>query len=123
MDTETLVYVDLAGAAHLAGRLWARVRRNKEGATFEYDGGWLQWRWSTPSPTTVTRLVIAPPTSADPVRSPVLSSDGRFIVYTAPRLPPSTTRTAVMASNPYSTSRTAPGTTHGPPARDCCHTT
>lgn len=42
MDTETLVYVDLAGAPHLAGRLWARVRRNKEGATFEYDGGWLQ---------------------------------------------------------------------------------
>ena len=42
MDTETLVYVDLAGAAHLVGRLWARARKNKEGATFEYDGEWLQ---------------------------------------------------------------------------------
>ena len=37
MDTETLVYVDLDGAAHLVGRLWARARKNKEGATFEYD--------------------------------------------------------------------------------------
>jgi serine/threonine-protein kinase HipA len=42
MDTETLVYVDLAGAAHLVGRLWARARKNKEGAAFEYDGDWLQ---------------------------------------------------------------------------------
>lgn len=42
MDTETLVYVDLDGAAHLVGRLWARARKNKEGATFEYDGEWLQ---------------------------------------------------------------------------------
>ena len=42
MDAETLVYVDLAGAAHLVGRLWARARKNKEGATFEYDGEWLK---------------------------------------------------------------------------------
>lgn len=42
MDTETLVYVDLAGAAHFVGRLWARARKNKEGATFEYDPDWLQ---------------------------------------------------------------------------------
>ena len=42
MDREVLVYVDLAGVAHLVGRLRARVRKNKEGATFEYDPGWLE---------------------------------------------------------------------------------
>ena len=42
METETLVYVDLAGTTHLVGRLWARARKNKEGATFEYDRDWLQ---------------------------------------------------------------------------------
>jgi len=42
MDRETLVYVDLDGVPHLTGRLWARVRKNKESATFEYDEGWLQ---------------------------------------------------------------------------------
>ena len=42
MDRETLVYVDLDGAPHLMGRLWARVRKYKESATFEYDPAWLQ---------------------------------------------------------------------------------
>lgn len=42
MDKETLVYVDLDGVPNLMGRLWARVRKNKESATFEYDDGWLQ---------------------------------------------------------------------------------
>ena len=42
MDRETLVYVDLDGTPHLMGRLWARVRKNKESATFEYDPAWLQ---------------------------------------------------------------------------------
>jgi len=42
MDRETLVYVDLDGAPHLMGRLWARVRKNKESASFEYDPVWLQ---------------------------------------------------------------------------------
>lgn len=42
MEKETFVYVDLNGASHLVGRLWARVRNNKESATFEYDPGWLQ---------------------------------------------------------------------------------
>ncbi len=42
MDKEALVYVDLDGVPHLVGRLWARVRKNKESATFEYDQGWLQ---------------------------------------------------------------------------------
>jgi len=41
METEVLVYVDIAGTPHLAGRLWTRVRKGKEGASFEYDPGWL----------------------------------------------------------------------------------
>ena len=44
MDREVLVYVDLNGLPYLVGRLWARTRRNKEGATFEYDAGWLAHR-------------------------------------------------------------------------------
>lgn len=42
MDREVLVYADLEGVPHLIGRLWARVRKNRETATFEYDPGWLQ---------------------------------------------------------------------------------
>jgi len=42
MDREALVYVDLEGVPHLMGRLWARARKNKESATFEYDEAWLQ---------------------------------------------------------------------------------
>lgn len=42
MNREVLVYVDLDGAPYLVGRLWTRLRKNKETATFEYDPGWLQ---------------------------------------------------------------------------------
>ena len=42
MDKETFVYIDLQGTTHLVGRLWARARKNKESATFEYDPQWLQ---------------------------------------------------------------------------------
>ena len=42
MDREALVYVDLDGRPHLAGRLWARARKDKESATFEYDKTWLE---------------------------------------------------------------------------------
>jgi serine/threonine-protein kinase HipA len=42
MDTEVLIYVDLDGLPHLAGRLWARLRKNKETASFEYDPAWLK---------------------------------------------------------------------------------
>jgi serine/threonine-protein kinase HipA len=42
MDGEVLVYVDLDGVPHLTGRLWARLRKNKESATFEYDRDWLR---------------------------------------------------------------------------------
>ena len=41
MDREVLVYVDLQGSPHLVGRLWARTRRDRENATFEYDKSWL----------------------------------------------------------------------------------
>ena len=41
MERETLVYVDLEGSPHLVGRLWARLRGNRESATFEYDKNWL----------------------------------------------------------------------------------
>ena len=42
MDGGVLVYVDLDGVPHLTGRLWARLRKNKESATFEYDPDWLR---------------------------------------------------------------------------------
>jgi serine/threonine-protein kinase HipA len=42
MDREVLVHVDLDGVPHLTGRLWARLRKNKESATFEYDPEWLR---------------------------------------------------------------------------------
>jgi serine/threonine-protein kinase HipA len=41
MDREVFVHVDLQGAPHLVGRLWARIRKDRESATFEYDKGWL----------------------------------------------------------------------------------
>ena len=41
MDREVLVYVDLQGTPHILGRLWARMRKDRESATFEYDKTWL----------------------------------------------------------------------------------
>jgi serine/threonine-protein kinase HipA len=41
MDKEVLVYVDLRGSPLLVGRLWGRIRKDRESATFEYDKGWL----------------------------------------------------------------------------------
>jgi len=41
MEKEVLVYVDLQGRPHLVGRLWARMRKDRESATFEYDKSWL----------------------------------------------------------------------------------
>lgn len=43
MEAEVLVYVDIAGTPRLAGRLWARVRKGRESATFEYDPSWLEY--------------------------------------------------------------------------------
>ncbi|MCY4035206.1 MAG: type II toxin-antitoxin system HipA family toxin [Hyphomicrobiales bacterium] len=42
MEKEIFVYVDLAGAPALVGRLWSRVRNGRESATFEYDQTWLK---------------------------------------------------------------------------------
>ena len=44
MERELFVYVDMAGQAVLAGRLWTRARapRHAESATFLYDAGWLE---------------------------------------------------------------------------------
>lgn len=42
MDREVLVYVDLDGVPHLMGRLWSRLRKGRETASFEYDAGWLE---------------------------------------------------------------------------------
>ena len=41
MDKEVLVYVDLQGTPCLVGRLWARMRKDRERATFEYDKSWI----------------------------------------------------------------------------------
>jgi serine/threonine-protein kinase HipA len=41
MDTETLVYVDFEGEPVLVGRLWSRMRKRRDSATFEYDDDWL----------------------------------------------------------------------------------
>jgi serine/threonine-protein kinase HipA len=42
MDKESLVYVDLDGKPLLVGRLWGRIRKERESATFEYDPSWLE---------------------------------------------------------------------------------
>ena len=41
MDKDVFVYVDLQGTPHMVGRLWARMRKDRESATFEYDKSWL----------------------------------------------------------------------------------
>src|SRR3974390_1079332 len=41
MDRDVLAHIDLRGAPCLVGRLGARVRKDRESATFEYDKGWL----------------------------------------------------------------------------------
>ena len=41
MDKEIFTFVDLDGTPRLVGRLWARARKDREGATFEYDRSWL----------------------------------------------------------------------------------
>jgi serine/threonine-protein kinase HipA len=41
MDPRVHVHVDLDGLPHLTGRLWARMRKGRDSATFEYDEAWL----------------------------------------------------------------------------------
>ena len=42
MERDLFVYVDMAGQAMLAGRLWTRARQRAESATFLYDPDWLE---------------------------------------------------------------------------------
>jgi serine/threonine-protein kinase HipA len=44
MQRELLVYVDLAGAPVLVGKLWARERTGRESSSFAYDESWLKRR-------------------------------------------------------------------------------
>jgi len=41
MDREAFVYMDHHKGPTLVGRLWSRVRKGRESASFEYDPGWL----------------------------------------------------------------------------------
>ncbi len=41
MDREIFVHVDLEGVPHMVGRLWARTRRGRDSASFEYEKAWL----------------------------------------------------------------------------------
>ena len=43
MAKEVLVYVEIDGVSHLAGRLWARVHKGRQSATFKYDESWLAY--------------------------------------------------------------------------------
>jgi serine/threonine-protein kinase HipA len=42
MDRGAFVYIDLAGVPILVGRLWSRIRKQRENGTFEYDASWLK---------------------------------------------------------------------------------
>ena len=41
-DQAIRVHVDIAGSTRLVGRLWVRVSRGRETASFEYDPSWLR---------------------------------------------------------------------------------
>ena len=42
MDREVFVFIDLRDPPIPVGRLSTRIRRERESASFEYDGGWLK---------------------------------------------------------------------------------
>jgi len=41
MHRDLFVYLDLGGVPELVGRLWSRLRKGRESATFEYHQSWL----------------------------------------------------------------------------------
>jgi len=41
MNREVEIYVDLGGETYLVGRLWSRLSKGREGASFAYDPAWL----------------------------------------------------------------------------------
>ncbi len=42
METDVFVYCDVEGTPRFAGRLWARTRKGRQNASFEYHRDWLQ---------------------------------------------------------------------------------
>jgi len=42
MNREIEVYIDLDGRPYLVGRLWPRLSKGREGASFAYDRSWLE---------------------------------------------------------------------------------
>jgi len=42
MEREVLVHIDTQDRPRLVGRLWTRVRKGRESASFEYDPTWLE---------------------------------------------------------------------------------
>jgi serine/threonine-protein kinase HipA len=57
MNREIEVYIDLQGETHRVGRLWSRLNKGREGASFAYDPSWLE------SP---LRFPLEPALSLDP---------------------------------------------------------
>jgi len=41
MNREIEIHIDLDGQSHLVGRLWSRLNKGREGASFVYDPSWL----------------------------------------------------------------------------------
>jgi serine/threonine-protein kinase HipA len=41
MEHDAFVYMDFPAGPALVGRLWSRIRKGRESASFEYDSGWL----------------------------------------------------------------------------------
>lgn len=41
MEREAFVYLDISNSPVLVGRLWFRIRKGRESASFEYDASWL----------------------------------------------------------------------------------
>jgi serine/threonine-protein kinase HipA len=41
-DREVIMHIDWGGTPHLVGRLWSRMRRSRESASFDYDPEWLR---------------------------------------------------------------------------------
>ncbi len=68
METEVFVYVDIAVKPRLIGRLWARVRKGRESASFEYDQTWLEY---------IDRFALEPALTLDP--GPFHTPPGRSI--------------------------------------------
>jgi serine/threonine-protein kinase HipA len=42
MNREVEVHIELEGRAYLVGRLWSRLSKGREGASFAYDPSWLE---------------------------------------------------------------------------------